>query len=151
MTYLAVRNWKQFQHYGNGRNMIWVKLYTSLLDDEDFHELPIETQLLWDRLLLLAARKRNAIGSDPEAILKATGMAPLMTPEQCRESISHLLKGRWLRETETPRRASKSASKGASKIASPRRREKILTPQTPLTSSGCTHKSCEGKAKCRYE
>jgi hypothetical protein len=134
VTYIGVRNWVRFQHYNDERNIVWVKLYTSLLDDDDLHELPVETQLLWDRLLLLAARKRNAIRNDPEAILKATGLETRISPEGCHEAIQALLKGRWLRETKTNRRASKPASHPASHPASSRREEKEVSPQTPLTN-----------------
>lgn len=152
-TYLGIRNWSRFQHYSDDRNIVWIKLYTSLLDDEDMQELSLETQLLWDRLLLLAARKRNAIRNDPEAILKATGLETRIEREACREAIAALLKGRWLRETKTPRRASKPASKPASDSASTRREEKKdLSPQTPLSPNGtvtCT--ICPGGMEFKTE
>lgn len=39
MTYLRVKNWEQFQHYGK-RNPPWIKLHRALLDDYSFCSLP---------------------------------------------------------------------------------------------------------------
>lgn len=93
------------QHYKN-RKPPWIKFHVKLLDpNHPINRLPIPTRLLFDRLLLLAAEWDNAIPKIPELIASHTGI-PL---EDCREGIEELLKGRWLSETETNRRASKSA------------------------------------------
>lgn len=114
MAYLSIRNWKRYQHYKE-RRPPWIKFYVDILDDEELLELPAWTQLLWDRLLLLAAKKDNAIPKNSEWICSRTGI-PL---EACSEGIDQLLKGRWLLETRTKRRASKGASNSASKFARP--------------------------------
>ena len=36
---LKIRNWSKFQHYGDSRRPIWIKLYRELLDDVNWHEL----------------------------------------------------------------------------------------------------------------
>lgn len=110
MTYLAITNWKRYQHY-QGRRMIWLKFYVDLLEDEELLALPPLVQLLWDRLLLLAAQTSNAIPNDAEWIARR-GRLPV---EVCAEGVPQLLKGRWIQETKTRRRASKPASKPDSK------------------------------------
>jgi hypothetical protein len=51
---IQAKNWHQFQHYGN-RRPPWIKLYRSLLDDYDFHCLPIASKALAPMLWLLAS------------------------------------------------------------------------------------------------
>ena len=36
---IKIRNWNKFQHYGDSRRPIWIKLYRELLDDVHWHEL----------------------------------------------------------------------------------------------------------------
>jgi hypothetical protein len=36
---LKIRNWNKFQHYGDSRRPIWIKLYRELLDNVNWHEL----------------------------------------------------------------------------------------------------------------
>lgn len=36
---LKIKNWNKFQHYGDSRRPIWIKLYRELLDDVHWHEL----------------------------------------------------------------------------------------------------------------
>jgi hypothetical protein len=36
---IKIRNWNKFQHYGDSRRPIWIKLYRELLDDVNWHEL----------------------------------------------------------------------------------------------------------------
>ena len=106
MSYLSVVKFDQHQHYKN-RRPPWVKFYVSLLDvHHPLNALPIPTRYLFDRLLLLAADYDNAIPNDPELIAKLLRMPP----RACREGLTQLLKGRWIKETRTKRRASKAAS-----------------------------------------
>lgn len=58
--YLRVRNWEKFQHYKD-RRPPWIKFHVELLDDLSLASLPLPTQLLYDRLLLWAARTDNNI------------------------------------------------------------------------------------------
>lgn len=65
--YLAVKNWDKFQHY-KGRRPVWVKFHVELLDDYELIHLSISSQLVYDRLLLLAARLDNCIPNDPKYV-----------------------------------------------------------------------------------
>jgi hypothetical protein len=105
VNYLAVRNWKKYQHYKD-RTPIWIKFHLETLNDDDLKALPIETRLLWDQMLLLAAMFQNSVANDPELIGKLTGIPS----EVCREGVAKLIKGRYLREKASRRSASKSAS-----------------------------------------
>lgn len=51
---IAPRNWTEFQHYKD-RNPTWIKLHKKLLDDFDFHRLPIASKALAPMLWLLAS------------------------------------------------------------------------------------------------
>ena len=59
---LQAKNWHQFQHYGN-RRPPWIKLYRGLLDDYDFHRLPIASKALAPMLWLLASENPEGIVS----------------------------------------------------------------------------------------
>ncbi len=117
-TYYAIVNWSDYQHY-KFRNPPWIKFHTALLDDPKMRALPIPTQLLWDRLLLCAGRFANVLPTESEVIANLTGVPT----RNVREGIPLLLKGRWIKETRTPRRASKAASKGASPKQAPKQEQ----------------------------
>lgn len=115
MSYLAVTNFRKYQHYHN-RKPPWIKFYVNLLDPNNkINTLPIPTRYLFDRLLLLAAEWDNAIPNDSELIAKLVAMEK----RACREGLAQLLEGKWLSERKTNRRASTPASKRASELAPP--------------------------------
>ena len=58
--YFRVVGWGDFQHYGD-REPIWIKLYTALLDEEDFEALTDAQRFHLVGIFLLAARKHNRI------------------------------------------------------------------------------------------
>jgi hypothetical protein len=51
---LRPKNWRDFQHYKN-RNPPWIRLHRSLLDNRDFHCLPVASKALAPLLWLLAS------------------------------------------------------------------------------------------------
>lgn len=51
---MRVKNWSRFQHY-NRRNPPWIKLYRSLLDDKDFHDLDGESVKHLVKIWLIAS------------------------------------------------------------------------------------------------
>jgi hypothetical protein len=105
--YLVVRNWNKYQHYKD-RRPVWIKFYVELLDDYEMQRLPVSTRLLWDMLLLLAAKHNNAIPNDHEAISRVVGMEH----EAVTNGIQHLLEGRWLSQTSRRPPASKTLADG---------------------------------------
>jgi len=53
------KNWSEFQHYKD-RSPGWIKLHKNLLDDYDFHSLPVASRALAPCLWLLASEAENA-------------------------------------------------------------------------------------------
>jgi hypothetical protein len=51
---LIPKGWRDFQHYTN-RNPPWIRLHRRLLDDRDFHSLPLASRALAPMLWLLAS------------------------------------------------------------------------------------------------
>ena len=60
MDYIEICEWDKFQHYKH-RNPPWIKLYSKLLEDDDFDNMPDDSKLLFFCLLLFASRKNNKI------------------------------------------------------------------------------------------
>jgi hypothetical protein len=73
VEYIKIKNWERFQHY-KYRNVAWIKLYVSLLENEQYERLPDTHKALLHMLWLLAARKNNCIPADPDWIYKHTPM-----------------------------------------------------------------------------
>lgn len=63
MKQLQVKNWAQFQHYGD-RDPVWVKLYLSLLDDYDFAKLTDSERGQLLMIWLLASRTKGTLPHD---------------------------------------------------------------------------------------
>lgn len=57
---LRVRNWKDFQHYKD-RAPPWIRLHRALLDNKDFHRLPVESRALAPMLWLLASESIDGV------------------------------------------------------------------------------------------
>lgn len=53
------KNWSEFQHYKD-RSPGWIKLHKYLLDDYDFHSLPVASRALAPCLWLLASESEKA-------------------------------------------------------------------------------------------
>ena len=61
-------NWNEFQHYKD-RNPTWIKLHKKLLDDFEFHRLPLASRALAPMLWLLASEHQDGvIDADPELL-----------------------------------------------------------------------------------
>ena len=54
MDHITPKNWSQFQHYRD-RSPTWLKLHRTLLDDFDFHCLPLASKAIAPLLWLLAS------------------------------------------------------------------------------------------------
>jgi len=65
---LAVKGWTKFQHYKH-RKPPWIKLHRKLLDDINWHRLPVASRALAPMLWLLASETENGvIDGDSDAI-----------------------------------------------------------------------------------
>ena len=68
MATIRIKNWSSFQHYKE-RRPPWIKLHRELLDNYEFHCLPIASRALAPMLWLLAAESADgSIEHDPKMI-----------------------------------------------------------------------------------
>lgn len=58
MAKLRVKSWENFQHYRD-RRPAWIKLHKHLLDDYEFHRLPVASRALAPMLWLLASESKD--------------------------------------------------------------------------------------------
>lgn len=105
MTYLSVVNfwkhqdknaWKKAKYHPP-----WFKHVVHR--DRDLDRLPLEARLLWWELLAAATRYSNVL----EADLNWLSMETRINPETIKQVLPLLVKGGWLSETKTARRATK--------------------------------------------
>lgn len=72
-SYLYVKNWSKFQHYGN-RVPRWIKLYCSILTDPKFEVLSDRDKghlvLLW----VMAALHGGSVPNDPNYLRRHLGL-----------------------------------------------------------------------------
>lgn len=57
---IAPKNWREFQHYKD-RCPPWIRLHRKLLDDRDFHRLPVASRALAPMLWLLASESVDGV------------------------------------------------------------------------------------------
>lgn len=68
MERLVVKKWEEFQHYKD-RQPPWIKLHKTLLDDYEFHCLPVASKALAPCIWLLASESNDgSVAHDPEMI-----------------------------------------------------------------------------------
>lgn len=68
MRRLVVRKWEEFQHYTD-RKPPWIKLHKTLLDDFEFHRLPVASKALAPCIWLLASESNDgSVAHDSEMI-----------------------------------------------------------------------------------
>jgi len=65
---IVPKNWQEFQHYKD-RSPPWIKLHRNILDNRDFHKLPVASRALAPMLWLLASEHDDGhINAAPEEI-----------------------------------------------------------------------------------
>ena len=94
MEYISICEWNKFQHYKH-RNPPWVKLYTKILDDDEFHFLSDGSKLLFMSLLVFASRRKNKVRYDLDWLQRKL---PINAPIS-REMIDQLVKARFVEVT----------------------------------------------------
>ena len=70
--YLRVKDFDTLQHYKN-RSPVWIKLYSSHLDDYDFLQMKDATKYHIFGLMLLASRMNNCLPDDAEWLAQKIG------------------------------------------------------------------------------
>ena len=89
---LAVKGWTEFQHYKH-RKPPWIRLYRKLLDDIEWHRLPVASRALAPMLWLLASETQNVvIDGDSEAIAFRLRYAS----KDFEEALKPLITGGWI-------------------------------------------------------
>ena len=87
--YLSIKNFEEYQHYKT-RNPPWIKLYYSLLDDDDFNRLSEVDQCRLIKLFLIASKQRdNRILFDENYLAKMLRIAE-------KPDLTALLDSGWL-------------------------------------------------------
>ena len=105
MNYLAIPNWRRYQHYRD-RTPVWVKLHVESLHDSKLRSCTLEARLLWHEMLKLSATFQNAVPNSPETLETLVGIPR----DTCRNAVEELLKKRLLQVKTTRRSASRSDS-----------------------------------------
>jgi hypothetical protein len=108
--YLRVRNWEKFQHYKN-RRPPWIKFHVELLDDYALQKLPPIAQLVYDRMLLLAAVTDNNVSNDHVWIAGKLGL----TNRQVADAVESLCSAGFLAVRGRKRPASKAIARNKHK------------------------------------
>lgn len=89
MARIVPKNWAEFQHYAD-RNPSWIKLHKKLLDNYDFHCLPVASRALAPMLWLIASdTKEGIIDAEP----KKLGYRLRMTPKEVTDALNPLIEG----------------------------------------------------------
>lgn len=89
---LAVKGWSEFQHYKH-RKPPWIRLYRKLLDDIEWHRLPVASRALAPMLWLLASETQNGvIDGDSESIAFRLRYAS----KDFEEALKPLITGGWI-------------------------------------------------------
>jgi hypothetical protein len=95
-TFIRIVNWGSYQHYKK-RNPPWVKVYVSLLTNDQYLDLDRDSRLLLFTLFLLAPRYQNAIPLDSKMLALAfpstVNTQPLVNAQfiECYQDASNVL------------------------------------------------------------
>jgi hypothetical protein len=87
-----VKGWKDHQHYKD-RTPPWIKLHRGLLDDFQFHRLPLASKALAPMVWLLASEDDNGFVDVSHEYL---GFRLRMSPEEVDEAVKPLIDKGWL-------------------------------------------------------
>jgi len=85
---LRVKNWQDFQHY-KSRKPPWIKLHRAILDDYEFHCLPVASRALAPCLWLIASESDSGV---IDASYEKLGFRFRQTAKEIEQAISPLIK-----------------------------------------------------------
>ncbi len=88
---LAVKGWSAFQHYKH-RKPPWIRLHRKLIDDVDWHGLPVASRALAPMLWLLASETMNGV-IDGDS--KTLAFRLRIASSEFDEAIKPLIAGGW--------------------------------------------------------
>lgn len=139
MKFLAIKNWRDFQHYRD-RNVPWVKLYAAVLDDADFLALAEVTQAQLMKLWALVARLGHPLPNDAKLLarrinthrvrlaeLLASGMI-YETDNAAEGTDARPASSASLDKTQTDARPSRAGARGRGELEERGERKKLPPP-----------------------
>lgn len=85
------RNWRDFQHYKN-RHPPWIRLHRSLLDNRDFHCLPVASRALAPMLWLLAS---ESVDGEIDATTQNLSFRLRMSEKEINAAVRPLIDGKF--------------------------------------------------------
>lgn len=88
---LAVKGWTEFQHYKH-RKPPWIRLHRKLIDDIDWHGLPVASRALAPMLWLLASETMNGV---IDGASNAIAFRLRIASSEFDEAIKPLIAGGW--------------------------------------------------------
>lgn len=91
LTLVYVKGWQDHQHYKN-RTPPWIKLHRGLLDDFDFHCLPVASRALAPMLWLLASENEGIVNCDPAFL----SFRLRITEAEAKGAVKPLIDNGWL-------------------------------------------------------
>lgn len=89
---LAVKGWTEFQHYKH-RKPPWIRLHRKLIDDIDWHRLPVASRALAPMLWLLASETMNGV---IDGASDAIAFRLRLASSEFEEALKPLITGGWL-------------------------------------------------------
>lgn len=95
MSWIIVRNWDRFQHYGD-RQPPWIKLYVTLVHDDDFQSLTPTDRSALVALWMLYAMTRKRVRDDTAMLSRSTGQ------RITRGTLERLTKARFIEVSASP-------------------------------------------------
>lgn len=90
MNLYRVKGWQRFQHYKD-RNPPWIRLYKGLLDDYEFHCLPVASRALAPMLWLLASDNPDPSSGAIEGPDERIAFRIRMDPKEFLKAIKPLI------------------------------------------------------------
>jgi len=90
MKQYHVKGWAEFQHYKD-RSPAWVKLHKSLLDNYEFHCLPLASRALAPMLWLLASENEDPMSGLIPGDMKKIAFRLRLTVKEVEEAIKPLI------------------------------------------------------------
>lgn len=67
-SYFEIKNWLEYQHYGDKKRVPWIKLEYEVLTSEDFSVLNDKAKLLMIVCMLIASRHNGKVPNNPKHV-----------------------------------------------------------------------------------
>ncbi len=119
---IVPKNWKDFQHYRH-RNPPWIKLHKRLLDDYDFHRLPVASKAIAPCLWLIASESPTG---EIDASEERLSFRLHMTQDELRSALTPLINAGFFVKVQDASKPLASCGQAASEMLLQSRVEESL-------------------------